>query len=206
MSKEKISRYNRIAVDIAKKISCGKYKVGEKLSGRTTLASTYNVSPETIRKAMYILNASDIVDINKNSGIVVKSSENAEKFLNVIENRDIFEAVENRLLDLSKEHLRISQEMIASVRDLNSYSKGFFELSPFIPYEILIPDKSFLLNKKIEDINFWNETGATIVAIKKGKDYILSPGPNYILEEKDILIIVCNSECFLKAKEFVAFS
>ena len=41
--------YQQIAVDIASKIASGKYPVGEKIKGRTTLAGYYNVSPETIR-------------------------------------------------------------------------------------------------------------------------------------------------------------
>lgn len=203
MAKEKIAKYNSIAIDIAKKIICGKYKRGEKLSGRTTLASTYNVSPETIRKAIYILKESDVVEINKCSGIIIKSIENAEKFIDVIENRNTFEEMEDRILTLSKEHLRISNEMVENVKLLNSYSKGFFNLTPFIPYEIKVTAKSNIINKKISEINFWNETGATIIAIKKNEEYLLSPGPHYIIEENNILVIVCSSECFLKAKDFI---
>lgn len=203
MGKEKTAKYNSIAIDVAKKIVCGKYEEGEKLSGRTTLASSYNVSPETIRKAIYILKESDIVEINKGSGITIKSVEKAEKFLEVIGNRDVFEEIEDRLLSLSKEQQRISNEMMENIKELNTYSKGFFNLSPFIPYEIKVLKESSVMDKKIGEINFWNETGATIVAIKKNNQYLLSPGPYYVIEENDILIIVCNSECFLKAKEFI---
>lgn len=203
MAKEKIAKYSSIATDLAKKIVCGKYEIGEKLSGRTTLASTYNVSPETIRKAIYILKESDIVEINRGSGIIIISVENAEKFLERVENRHTFEEVEDRILALSREHLKISTELIENVKALNSQSKGFFNVSPFIPYEIRVPEISNIINKRIEEINFWNETGATIVAIKKDNDYILSPGPYYLIDENDILVIVCNSECFLKAKDFI---
>ena len=50
-----IPRYEQIAVDIASKVANGEYKIGAKLYGRSTLGGQYNVSPETIRRAMALL-------------------------------------------------------------------------------------------------------------------------------------------------------
>ena len=47
--------YHKIALDIANKIHLGEIKEGSLLKGRSSLAATYNVSPETIRRAMKIL-------------------------------------------------------------------------------------------------------------------------------------------------------
>ena len=48
-------RYQQIAVDLAERIVENRYKVGEKIHARSTLASTYNASPETTRKAINVL-------------------------------------------------------------------------------------------------------------------------------------------------------
>ena len=49
------SRYQQIAVEIAERIAAGVYDIGEKINARSTLASNFNVSPETARKAVNIL-------------------------------------------------------------------------------------------------------------------------------------------------------
>ena len=56
-NKHKIAEpiYQKIAIDIASKIAAGKYKAGEKIYGRSMLAAHYAVSPETIRRAMFML-------------------------------------------------------------------------------------------------------------------------------------------------------
>ena len=61
---DEVPVYQKIAIDIAKKIINGKYSLGEKLSGRSTLASENRVSPETIRKSEYILKEFDILNIS----------------------------------------------------------------------------------------------------------------------------------------------
>ena len=73
--------YQQIAVDIAAKIVNGKYQVGEKIKGRSTLASYYNVSPETIRKAMCILEDVGIVSVRPGVGVEITSMENSREFI-----------------------------------------------------------------------------------------------------------------------------
>lgn len=73
--------YQQIAADIASKIANGYYEVGEKMYARSVLASQYGVSSETARRAICILSDMDIVDATKGSGVIIKSSENAIKFV-----------------------------------------------------------------------------------------------------------------------------
>ncbi|MFC6602613.1 GntR family transcriptional regulator [Ectobacillus funiculus] len=69
--------YEKIAIDIANRIYDGKFKVGERIHGRSTLASEYNVSPETVRRAIKILEDVEIVQSAKGSGVIIASRENA---------------------------------------------------------------------------------------------------------------------------------
>ncbi|MDO4383773.1 MAG: GntR family transcriptional regulator, partial [Eubacteriales bacterium] len=80
------SRYQQIAVELAQKIADGWYTVGEKISARSTLASKYNVSPETARKAVNILVDLGIVTIRQGSGTYVASREKAHLFVERYQN------------------------------------------------------------------------------------------------------------------------
>jgi len=57
--------HESIAVDLAERIANGEFVIGEKISGRTLLASHYGVSSETIRKAVAFLRAANIVSVSQ---------------------------------------------------------------------------------------------------------------------------------------------
>ena len=44
-------RYQKVAIGIAQRIVDGKFPLGQKIKSRSTLASYFNVSPETARKS-----------------------------------------------------------------------------------------------------------------------------------------------------------
>ena len=73
--------YKQIAVDIAAKVVSGKYQPGQKIRGRSALASQYNVSPETVRRAVFLLSQVGVLEVRQGSGITILSVENAEEFL-----------------------------------------------------------------------------------------------------------------------------
>ena len=52
MENDALPQYMRIAASVAERIAEGQFAEGEKLSGRSKLSSEYQVSPETIRKAV----------------------------------------------------------------------------------------------------------------------------------------------------------
>ncbi len=74
-------KYIKIAIDIAQRIYNNEFKVGEKVRGRSTLSSKYNVSPETIRRAVSLLKDMQVVEVTEKSGIYIKSVENAYLFI-----------------------------------------------------------------------------------------------------------------------------
>ena len=57
------SLYYSIAVDLARRIVKREFTEGMKVSGRSLLASQYQVSPETIRKAIALLKDAGVVDV-----------------------------------------------------------------------------------------------------------------------------------------------
>ena len=47
-----LSQYLQIALDLATRIAKGELPEGSRIYGRSVMASEYNVSPETIRRAL----------------------------------------------------------------------------------------------------------------------------------------------------------
>ncbi|MDU4750117.1 MAG: GntR family transcriptional regulator, partial [Clostridium butyricum] len=82
MNNLSIPTYKKIALDIANKIQLNNILEGDILHGRSTLSSKYNVSPETIRRSMILLEDVEVVKTIKGKGILVLSREKAISFLN----------------------------------------------------------------------------------------------------------------------------
>ncbi len=74
------SRYQQIAVEMAEKIAEGWYEVGDRITSRSTIATTFHVSPETARKAMQVLVDMGIVTVKHGSGTYVASREKAQLY------------------------------------------------------------------------------------------------------------------------------
>ena len=60
-----IPKYQQIAIEVASRIARGDLGEGTRISGRTSIAGQYNVSPETARKAFCILSDMGIVSPEK---------------------------------------------------------------------------------------------------------------------------------------------
>ena len=196
-------RYQQIATDIASKIVDGQYKVGEKIYARSSIASQYGVSSETARRAILILSDLDIVDTTKGSGVLIKSFDNAIKFVKQYTEIQTIQNLKNEIMDsVERQSAEITyfNDCLAKLID---YTDRFRSINPFMPYEIEITDKTPYLNQSVQDVNFWHNTSATIVALKRNDALILSPGPYVSFLEGDILYFVGDENSLLRVKTFM---
>lgn len=195
--------YQQIAIDIANRISSGEFIPGEKISGRSTLASHYNVSPETIRRSVILLQDMDIVKACHGSGIIVTSRENANKFTEKFKNIDTISQIKSSILDLIEKKEHYEKEITYNFQKLLDYSERFINTNPFSPYEIEITNKCRFLSKTIGQLNIWQHTGATIIGIKRGDKIILSPGPYAVLLENDIFIYIGEESTYNRIYDYL---
>ncbi|WP_077534763.1 TrkA C-terminal domain-containing protein [Massiliimalia massiliensis] len=195
--------YQQIAVDLAAKIASGKYQEKERIRGRSTLASYYNVSPETIRKAVYILEDVGIVTIHQGIGIEVASAEKARGFQEKYSNIYNLNSLKKELLDLLHQHQEQERLLKEKVNDLIDSTERFRNVNPFIPFELVITRDMKYLGKTASEINFWQNTMATIIAIKRNDRLILSPGSYATLKEGDIWYLIATEESFNRVKSFL---
>jgi len=196
MKKESIPQYLRIAISLGADIADGKYKEGMKMPGLSMLASHYEVSPETVRKAMYMLSDLNIVSVSEKKCAVVLSEERARVYLKSLKYRKERHELSDRMRSLFKSYQDIGKELEAVSGQLLSALAYPMPSEQMIPtFEITVSEDSDKIGRTIGSLRVWQATGATIIAIRRGQNIIVSPGPYETLIEHDVVVCVGNPGC-----------
>lgn len=200
---KEMAGYKSIALDIAQRIVSGEFPVQSKLSGRTLLASQYHVSPETIRKAMSLLRDENIVSVSQGKEIVVLSDQNAYDYINRNNYLKSVYSLKQNLQQLLVQKKEIDSKFEALLSEFMSASDRLQNLKPYNSVEIKVPETSHTVGNTIANLQFWQNTGATIVALRRGTYVSVSPGPHVILNANDILVIVGDREVQERTEQFI---
>lgn len=195
--------YKQIALDIAGRIYNEDLKVGEKIHGRSTLASKYNVSPETVRKAIKLLEDMEVVSSNKGSGVNILSKDNAYDFINRFHSTESVTSLKHDIESLMEEKKVIEKNIGDMIDKIVDYSNRLRYTNPLTPIEIELPKTCDLFGKSISEAKFWQSTKATIVAIRRKGELIISPGPFLIFKEGDNILVVGEEEILKNVEEFL---
>ena len=196
-------RYMNIALDLAGRICSGEFKEGHRIYGRSTLAGEYNVSPETVRRAVSLLEDMSVVNASQGSGIYISSQNNAHSFVKKFQNKETIRALKNEMKELLVRKKDIENEINERIDKIVDYSDRLKNLNILTPLEIEIDDGSGLIGRTITETKFWQHTGATIIAIKRSEALILSPGPYGGFEKGDSIFVVGDSDIIDRIKNFM---
>jgi K+/H+ antiporter YhaU regulatory subunit KhtT len=180
--------YSRVALDIAAKIAKGELQEGQKISGRSLTSIEYNVSPETVRRAFRLLSDMKIVDVRQNSGAIVLSKDSAVEYMKKFKDRKDLQILKKQLKDLIAERDGLNERIAEVSNRIVELYERFSMSDPLRSFEFEVPEDSPLLGKTIADSMFWQNTRATIVAIRRGEEIILSPGPYAVFMPHDVII------------------
>lgn len=185
------SQYLQIALDLARRIAKGDLPAGSRIYGRSVMASEYNVSPETIRRALRLLADMKVVEVKPQSGAMVLSADSARRYIeNFEENADI-RALRARLREQMAEYEDLHRRMEETVKALVKSRVTFAAAGEPLPnYEVPVPKDSPCIGQSIGALKFWQSTGGTIVAIRRSQTVILSPGPYAELYAGDVIVLV----------------
>lgn len=189
MSKDNGSLYQKIAIDMAERIYQGEFTGKTKIHGRSTLAGEYNVSPETVRRAIKLLEDMQVVTVTKGSGIYLGTKENAYRFIIRFKGIQTILALKKDIRRLLKEKQQIETQIEYHIDKVIEYSNRFKNSSPITPIEIEISSESHLIGKTISRSKFRQKTNGTIVGIIRGNQTIISPSPTEVFLEGDILLV-----------------
>lgn len=196
-------KYQQIAVDIASKIVEKKYQIGDKIYARSSLASQYNVSAETARRAIAVLQDLEIVEATKGSGVIIKSYEKAAHFVRQFLDVQSVHELQNELLTSIHRQQNELHNLQEKTKQLISRTEHYRSVNPFIPYQIEMTANSPCIHQTLQILNFWQNTSATIVGIRRGNELLLSPGPYASLEEGDIIYFIGNDESLARVQNFL---
>ena len=198
MDNEGLTQYTRIAISLAERIASGQLKEGDKLSGRSKLSPEHNVSPETIRRTLRLLADMKVVEVKEQSGVYVLSADNARRYLHNFADQTDIRGKQQQLKELLVRQEHLNRQMAALCRDILDETSQTPDALP--NYYCRIPDDWPHSGTTVGALRFWQATGATIVAIRRGLSYIVSPGPYAELYAGDAVIFVGG----VKAREAVS--
>ena len=185
------SQYLQIALDLARRIAKGELAEGSRVYGRSVMASEYNVSPETIRRALRLLADMKVVEVKPQSGAVVLSADSARRYIENFEESADVRVLRQQLKELMAEYADLSRRLSDTVTALVKSRDTFAAAGEPLPnYEVPVPKDSPLIGRSIGELKFWQSTGGTIVAIRRGQTVILSPGPYAQLYGGDVIVLV----------------
>ena len=195
------ARYLSIAYQIAKRIVSGELIEGSRLSGRTLLSSEYQVSSETIRKAIKVLETYGVVESKERSGIVILSQKEAESYMNRYvtqkEDRRLIKDTEEALKDLS--HAESKAQHLA--RKLISVTRtGFF---PFDFFTLDVHEANPHVGKTLQELDLKRQTGALVIGYEKAGLFYQNPEATLSIEAAMTLYLLGDLTVQKKTEEYL---
>ncbi|WP_312640348.1 TrkA C-terminal domain-containing protein [Hydrogenoanaerobacterium sp.] len=195
--------YSQVAFDIATKIASGELAENSKFTGRSLMSTEYGVSQETIRRAFKQLADMEIISVQQNIGATVLSRKNAVEYIEKFETGKDIRSLKAELRALLDERGKVNTRIIELVNQITDLGDRFKSSDPLRNYEFEILPGSHIIGKSVRELEFWQNTEATIVAIKSEGKINLSPGPNAIFKPYDILVVAGKVDSVDKVKELV---
>lgn len=177
---KKEARYQVIAYQLARKISQGELLEGTKLSGRSLLASEYEVSSETIRKAVSILERYGVVKVQDRSGITILSKEASNHFIE----RYMTQKEDRKLLSdtmLIKRDLADLEDRLQKVLDqlIGATKSGFF---PFDFFAFYLEEGMNFLYQDLKTTQLKNQTQALLIGYEYDGLFVQNPDADVVLK------------------------
>ncbi|MPQ44289.1 TrkA C-terminal domain-containing protein, partial [Clostridium tarantellae] len=169
-----------------------------------TLVSIYKVSPETIRRSIALLKDMNVVEVNEKSGIIINSKNFAKDFLTKFKTQNDFTSINNETFKLIKEKRSIDEKLEKNLLSIIEFATQLRNVGTIIPFENVVEEGSVAVDKSIGELNFWHNTKATIIGVKRNGETFLSPGPYFKIQENDIILYVGDDSVIENVKNYIS--
>ena len=191
-------------MDLASRIAAGEFEEHSKISGRSVLASEYNVSPETVRKAVRLLADMKVVEVQEKKGIVILSRDSARRYLSSVGYLMQRQELRQELRQLVDQYRALTKRVYNVAEQLIQSGATALSQEQTLPnYEVRVHPDSDKIGRSIGQLHFWQATGATIVAIRRNHNVLLSPGPYAELYAGDRVVFVGSEACVAAVNHFL---
>ena len=196
----KEARYQAIAFAVANRIKNKELLPGDKLRGRSILAAEYQVSSETVRKALNLLAKVGVVDIVERSGVYVASVVAAEEYMKQYSTQyseqSLISKLEFRLKE-QKKMLKLLERDFQQV--IQSRKRDIF---PFQFFAISLTKDSLWDQKTIHEAAIFDTVGGTLLALDGAEGFIQNPPRDLLLKAGVVLYILGDDTVQRRAKAF----
>lgn len=196
------SRYQEIALDIAHSIVMSEYREGERIHGRSTLAGRYNVSPETIRRSIAILQNAGVVMVNQGIGITVTSKSQAEKFLRTFDQKAEIQVFLEELKQFIHKRQQLDLQIEGHLNKILIYTDRMISRWMDVA-EVEVDKDSEAAGKTLAELKIREQTGLTVVAVVRSGIEQFSPGGGFVIEARDVLLVVGEEQGREKLQEIL---
>lgn len=196
------ARYQEIAIDIAHAIMMGEYREGVKIHGRSTLAARYKVSPETVRRAIAVLQNVGVVVVSQGVGITVTSKAMAEKFVKSFNQKGEIQVLVEDLKKLMDQRRETDLKIESHLSKFLGYSDRLMARWVDVG-EIEIGKTSPAIGLTLRDLKIRERTGTTIVAVVRDGFEQFSPDAGFVLRAEDVLLAAGSAEGQEKLKSIL---
>ena len=128
--------------------------------------------------------------IRLNTMVAARTVEDAEDLVGILQVASSAEKISNAAGDIV--------HIMKTIPEIRSYAITIFQETDERISTLLIPENSPLNNRQIRDFLIEKETGARILAIRRGKRWIFGPDGDQTLSDGDILILRGVDEGFVR--------
>lgn len=195
--------YSKIAFDLAVKIASGELREGTKITGRSLMGTQYKASPETIRRALWHLNDVGVISTQDNVGSTVVSRSHAVEYVEHRRLDNDLLALRARLDGMIAARDELNRDIDATLGQILELNQRFRDSDRLHMFTFKIGGTFPALGVSIRDFQFRQKTGATIVAIRRDDETILSPEPSTEFKVNDVLIVACGVQHIDKVRELM---
>lgn len=185
-----VPRYASIALDLAQRVARGELKENTKLYGRSVMSSEYGVSPETVRRAMKLLADMGVVSNLRSSGTMILSAEKAQNYVEKYVGQIEIRSRQQKLHQLILQQEELGRQISDLAESIVRINQRFAYDAPAMHHEALVQEGCPLALRSLGELQFRQKTGATVIAVRRGTQTIISPGADTILKPGDTLLFV----------------
>ena len=145
----------------------------------------------------------NVVTVNEKSGIIINNKNAAKEFLYKFKTKSDFTNLNNETFDLIKMRKEIDNKLEKNITSIIEFATQLRNVGSIIPFENIVKKDSVAVGKSIGELNFWHNTKATIIAVKRDGDLFLSPGPYFIINTDDIIVYVGDDSVLENVKNYI---
>ena len=139
---------------------------------------------------MRLLGDMGIVSTQNNVGSTVLSQKRAVEYVEQYQAYSDLRALKASLREMVAKRDQLNAEINQTFSRMMDLSERFRSSDRLRTYEFQVSEGP-TAGRSIGELQFRQKTSATIVAVRKGEEILLSPGPQTVLSAGDVLVVAC---------------